>query len=99
MAFDGVAVDGLVSSSGLPALETFPVSADTPDPDADEQQLLGRSYPSPTRTVGSVGDVQAYFTEAVQDASEYNTDYDDPADDGSSRGGDLAIDEELARLA
>ena len=50
--------------------------------------------------MGSVGDVQAYFTEVVQDASEYNTEYEDVPDDRSSPAGDsMAIDEEIARLA
>ena len=86
---------------------------DTPDPDdgghAVGRHLLRRPY-SPVRAVGSVHDVQAYFTEGalLQDASEYNTEYEDGgeggADDGSSSRGagdsmSMAIDEEIARLA
>lgn len=89
MTFDDVPV----SSSGLPTLESFPMSVDTPDPD---DHSFSRPF-SPVPTVGSVSDVQAYFTEAVHDTSEYNTEYEDPEHDGSSRGGD--IDDEIARLA
>lgn len=90
-----------LSASGLPTLEGFALAApgvDTPDPDADDAAPGLRPY-SPGRAVGSVSDVQAYFTEVAQDASEYNTEYEDVGDDGSSRGGDMAIDEEIARLS
>ena len=85
-----------LSASGLPTLESFPLGVETPDPD-DGRGL--RPY-SPRHAVGSVGDVQAYFTEVAQDASEYNTEYEDGGDDGSSRAGDsMGIDEELAQLS
>ncbi|GJE98134.1 Set1 complex component ash2 [Phanerochaete sordida] len=85
-----------LSASGLPTLEGFPLGTETPDPD-DGGGL--RPY-SPIHAVGSVSDVQAYFTEVVQDASEYNTEYEDLPDDRSSHAGDsMAIDDEIARLA
>ena len=107
---DGVNVEDValdvapVSSSGLPTLEAFPDGVDTPEPEHEPEERVqayqDASYAShsPVHTVGSVADVQAYFMEAAQDASEYNTDYDDAGDDGSSRAGDIGIDEELARL-
>ncbi|EKM55918.1 uncharacterized protein PHACADRAFT_144841 [Phanerochaete carnosa HHB-10118-sp] len=84
-----------LSASGLPTLESFPLGVETPDPDDGHGM---RPY-SIIHAVGSVNDVQAYFTEVAQDASEYNTEYEDIGDDGSSRAGDMAIDEELARLS
>ena len=94
-----VSMDGQdpMSSSGLPTLESYS-TVDTPDPGT-----ASRPY-SPMPAVGSVEDVQAYFTQVVQDvASDYNTEYEDRGEgdhEGSSVGGaDIGIDEELAQLA
>lgn len=89
----------LAGSSVLPTLDFL--AGDTPD--VDDHRTPSRPY-SPVPVVGSVDDVQAYFADAaMHDASEYNTENEEPADgehDGSSvGGGDVGIDEELARLA
>lgn len=58
------------------------------------------SYDIPA--AGSVGDVQAYWTEGVHDNSEYNTEYEDVGGDGEAdqgAGSEMGIDEELAQLA
>ena len=93
-----------LDDGGLGGVSTFPtldsLAGDTPG--VDDHQVPSRPY-SPLPVVGSVEDVQAYFTDvALHDASGYNTEYEEPVDgehDGSSVGGDVGIDEELARLA
>lgn len=83
--------DHAATSSGFP---TPAMSADTPDTHA--RTFTGES------TVGSVADVQAYWTMGIaseRDPSEYNTDFEDAVTGDAAREPDPDIDEELAQIA
>lgn len=83
--------DHAATSSGFP---TPAMSADTPDTHA--RTFTGES------TVGSVADVQAYWTMGIaseRDASEYNTDFEDAVTGDAVHEPDPDIDEELAQIA